>query len=290
MIHPPHADTLPGLEPPTPPPVERPNWNDSRMAIARLLVAENCYQASIGETFSDITPNMRKLAEPGVLFRSLVGTEVLRDRGGRGKQAVSHRTASGRITAVALSAAERKLLPDYIEAYGRKASVVTRNAQNQRKGQASHDPDAPRRAAEHALAPKIAALQVYRGTLVEQSELLMQFIEATKGRNAGLARMGSEAKMRMRGATLLEQIIPDALDAIGDQRGWGVKQEQLARRTILARMVHFREGNGHLGYVNRLCSMLGSYSLIKQGVFTERIERASAYLKEQGIVIAETVQ
>ncbi|QQS69180.1 hypothetical protein IPP75_04640 [Candidatus Saccharibacteria bacterium] len=290
MSHTPHADTLPGLEPSTPPPTERPDWNDTRMAIARLLVAEDCYQASIGETFSDITAHMRALAEPGALFSSLVGTAVQRDKGGRGKQAVTHRTASGRITTVALSAAERKLLPDYIEAYGRKASVVTRNAQNQRKGQASYDSDAPRRAAEHTLVPKMEALEIYRGTLVQQSELLKQFIEATKGRNAGLARMGSEAKMRMRGATLLEQIIPDALDAIGDQRGWGVKQEQLAQRTILARMVHFREGNGHLGYVNRLCSMLGSYSLIKQGVFTERIERASAYLEEQGFVIAKTVQ
>jgi hypothetical protein len=234
MVDIPRPDTLPGLEhTPEPVNVERPDWNAAKMALARLFVAEDTYQASIGERFDDITPLMRACAEPSALYKSLVGRAVLLDRGGRGKQAVLHVTAKNTSIAVALSAAERKVLPDHIEAYGRVAAIGSNHSQKQRKGSAGYDPDAPRRAAEHALERKINDLLRYHGTLEDQSDLLQQFIEATKGRNVGLARMGSEAKMRLRGATLLEQIIPDALDAISDQRGWNVKQEDLARRTIL---------------------------------------------------------
>lgn len=262
-----------------------PNYGpEGRMSFSRFLVEQDRIFERAGETFADIAPYHLAHVAPAFLFASLVGAGVVVDRDGRGKQAVMFPQANGRLRPVALSLVERKLLPDHIEAYGRGAHRKTADSQTRRIGLASYDTDAPRRAIGHALIPKIEELQTYKDTtLADQEKILKQFIEGTTGRNVGLARMGTEGKLRLRASLLFEQILPDALDAIGDQRLWAPEQKKLAERTITARTVHFRGGNAHVGYANKVCRMLFDYNLIKQRVFENRIERAEAYLAANGI-------
>lgn len=263
-----------------------PNYSAlGRMSFSRYLLLTDQQYGCDGEMFSDILPTHLEHASPRLLFGSLVGRQVAINKGGRGHQAVGFKQQNGRGSAVALSAQEFSLVSGLSRVYGNSAHVRTTQAQL-RKTPSLQDSDAPRRSIGHTLWPKISAVDNYAATtLAEQNRILGQFVEGTEGRKAGLARMGTEGHLRIRAALLFTQIIPDAMDAIADQRLWTPEQKMLAARSVVASMVHFREKNRHISYTNQLCRMLQDYNLCKQKAMRQRIETAQEYLRENSLEI-----
>lgn len=244
----------------------------ARMAGSRLLnVLGISYREN--DDLSDLDPNIIKNTTPGRLAAHLMGRGVILDKNGQGRQAVLYTDGNNRWRAVALSAAERKLLADNITAYGKSAAVRSIDRQNRRGD--SVDYATADRAIVHTLEPKITQMESYLENLTGQEETLNKFIEAFDKKHIGLSR-GSEITMRMKFTEVLEIILPSALDAIRDQLRWSPEQTDAAKRAIMANL--FATDNSRIAYAQNLCKMLKTYTQTKKAVFEDRLDRARAYV------------
>ena len=195
----------------------REDLTKKKMAISRLLATIVMSYEQPGAVISELA---LKAAEPSNLAKHLFGSSVIvSDRTkGIGKQAAMYKKPDGKWQAVALSAQERKIFKNNVQAYA-DAPYITAKAGKTYNPE--HDPSAPTRAVYHALDESIIPkMETYVETLRTREQILRQFNEALAPGRYGLARMGSEAAMRGNASILFDQILPDALDAIGDQKQW----------------------------------------------------------------------
>lgn len=262
--------------PTTPTPTSREDITKKRMAISRLLASLVMPQNELSGMV--INEAAIDAAEPSKLIKHLVGRGVIvADRNkGVGKQAVMYKKLDGKMQAVALSAKERKLFKYNIQAYADAPYIATKASDTY---DADRDPTAPARAVYHSLDDSILPkMDTYVKTLLKRDKILRQFYEALGPGRYGLARMGNEASMRGNASVLFDQILPDALNAIGDQKQWTAEQAKLAYATIMHRVTATdARGKRDFNYTRRLVNMLRTHNTQKIALFQSSIDEGTLY-------------
>jgi len=263
-------------KPIAPTPKSREDITSKRMAISRLLASLVMPQNELSGVV--INEAAVQAAEPSKLIKHLVGRGVVvADRNkGVGKQAVMYKKIDGKWQAVALSAKERRLFKYNIQAYADAPYIATKASDAY---DAERDPAAPTRAVYHSLDDSILPkMETYIKTLLGRDKILRQFYEALAPGRYGLARMGSEATMRGNASILFDQILPDALDAIGDQKQWTPQQAKLAYATIMHRVTATdARGKRDFVYTRRLVNMLRTHNTQKIALFQNSIDEGTLY-------------
>lgn len=260
-----------------PEPHQRADMTRKPMAIARLLASIVIPKDDLlrGEMVSEAAI---RAAEPSNLFKHLVGYDVIvTDRKtGIGKQAAMYKKPNGKWQAVALSAQERRIFKSHIEAYADAPDIATRASATYNP---ESDPGAPARATYHALDEStLPKMETYVETLQDREEILKKFEEALAPGHYGLARMGNEATMRGNASILFDQILPDALNAIGEQKQWTPRQAKLAYATIMHRVTATNSrGKRDFAYTQKLVKILKTHNKEKMGLFMSSIEAGIAY-------------
>lgn len=252
-----------------------------RMSVAALLTPEFHGFTEVA-MMREQTPARMLAVWPDKLYANLVGSAVSINWGlnGPGQQAVEYGWGMRR-TRIALAAKERLIYAYSFEGLGNKANLTARTSE---KGKfvASGDVEAPTRASIHAVESRVESMQKYRGALNVQGSILKRLVEGLQPQNRGLARFGSEEKASEVGAVLIDVVIANMLDALADQRSWTPGQQEMAKQSILARMLADRTKNRHLNYTLRLSNMLLSYQQDKSNAFRYKIERGQRYILDNG--------
>lgn len=270
------SDDLPGIvdeDPKKPNPRE--DITRKRMAVSRLLAT---FVMPHEQTNIAISAAAIQAANPSNLAKHLFGVRVIvNDRNkGVGKQAAMYQKPNGDWQAVALSARERKLLKYNIQAYADAPYITTKASKTYNP---AHDPAAPVRAVYHLLDDSIVPkMETYVATLLERERILRQFDEALAPGHYGLARMGNEATMRGNASILFDQILPDALDAIGEQKQWTPEKAILAYATIIHRVTALdAHGKRDFKYTRAMVNVLRTHNIQKIRLFESSIKAGKSY-------------
>lgn len=241
-----------------------------KMSVARLLRPET-HGFDEAEMMTEQTPAALSAVWPDKLYPYLVGPAVLVSMEGQGSQAVRLRE-NGAVYGVALSARERL---DYGYSYEGLINRAINGAKDAKDGKyATGDEASPQRAALHAVESKIEVLSNRLDILHGQQIILQKFTEALHFPN--LSRMGNEQTMRSNFAIVSDEIIKGMLEALRDQKGWSLEQNELAKNAIFARLLADRAENRHLKYASKLFTMLLSYGNFKAVALRRKKSRGEA--------------
>ncbi|MEO7364380.1 MAG: hypothetical protein ABIV43_02630 [Candidatus Saccharimonadales bacterium] len=243
----------------------------ARNALARTLSPE--YQGVREEHYLDITAEVMERADPDKLKTSLLGPEV------KGNDVGWYLGPGARQPyLVAVTPKEALLMKGRIATLGERAVALT-EASRQRPGRSLSDGDRAviAGAGVRRLERPLAEMQGYTAALGQKFAIIAKFQEAAQPKHIGLARFGSEAKMREAFAFLQTFVFDEMFSVVGAQRQWNQQQATLARRTVTKRMFLERDDNQHIVYFRGLLDLAETWNGYKRAIVAKRIYDIKQY-------------
>lgn len=240
------------------------------------------YLTDVGEiliakgAFEGVTQEARREVSPGSLLKFLIDREVVIDREGRGTSAIRFSDERGQQHRLALAPSESVIYLGNVEAYARSGHKRALNAPTQRL-LTNPDRDAPFRAAEHTLRPRLDKMKAMVHVFEGEDKILKQVSGASTRRTRNFGILGSHTDSHL---TMVSfgAIADKVLEAVGDQRQWSRDDQLVLRKALQAGFFMDRANDANVDLLNNTANMLRGYVAAKIVGFIDPIGRGEKYL------------